>query len=926
VALTEEERTYLYALDKLAPGQLTDMERAYLDDIPPTPVPEPTTGEKAKHIASRWATGLMEPLNIPRMVVSGQQMVGDFAAENFPRATEFLNKNPVGQAMGVAFDANPINIGMGAFDDFMGNRPATDVIPGVRQAYQTAQDNSLSPEQLEGSPFTRATGVGAEWVGLPGVSAGSRAVSGGVKMLPEALALLRRELGMATSTAAGAGAASEAGRWAFDSETGGDVGELIGGATATVLGARRGRGVLTDSQRDMLNALRERMSPEDFAKVQEMVDKGEIGTLLDATGNRKLADVEAALDRTTQGSEALDRTLSDRVNQIYEDTTSALRRSAPEDADPNYATREAANIVAGRERGINADAAVSRGQEIAANAKASDKLSRERGQAVQAMEQRQGLARAADAEFAAARQNADPGVTTVDASQKTDTWLNLDKQKFNETEVRPKWAAFEAGTVDTPSVQIDQEAFITSLRPKQMEDLEAAYPSLLEDMRGLDANATPADVQGVISDMKNAAYADNPKNERAQRLLRELYAKLETNLAATNPAYRDAVAATKRMYDRFGGRIGDATGADMPEVAISRLGTSGDQGAATVRQIENAGSPNASRGLYDYVLAEATRRGENISQEFLDQYQGAIDRMPAADQLKLQRLVEAKSGREGALTQARAAQEEAERVNIRVEGEQNALANALDNELKGIDDTARGLREANRSSILADYGKGGAEADRVVEGVLTRPDGVERLRALRDDLLEADQAQGMGQKVMPSFQARVNEQVRQKLFNVFTDSKEPVADALANFRKMRGRLVDEQLMDAADADFIDELLTRMETASLRTKAKATLGDVAGPNTVDSAILSSLMASGVLGPLPGAYNLQLGGAVRRYFKTGLEVPPTRRNILALTEYVTNPAEFLKGIEKLDSPAAKTQFFLTKLVGAAQAAEIMAADEE
>uniref|UniRef100_UPI004048B571 hypothetical protein n=1 Tax=Roseivirga sp. TaxID=1964215 RepID=UPI004048B571 len=116
------------------------------------------------------------------------------------------------------------------------------------------------------------------------------------------------------------------------------------------------------------------------------------------------------------------------------------------------------------------------------------------------------------------------------------------------------------------------------------------------------------------------------------------------------------------------------------------------------------------------------------------------------------------------------------------------------------------------------------------------------------------------------------------------------------------------------------------TASLRTKAKATLGDVAGPNTVDSAILSSLMASGVLGPLPGAYNLQLGGAVRRYFKTGLEVPPTRRNILALTEYVTNPAEFLKGIEKLDSPAAKTQFFLTKLVGAAQAAEIMAADEE
>ena len=80
----------------------------------------------------------------------------------------------------------------------------------------------------------------------------------------------------------------------------------------------------------------------------------------------------------------------------------------------------------------------------------------------------------------------------------------------------------------------------------------------------------------------------------------------------------------------------------------------------------------------------------------------------------------------------------------------------------------------------------------------------------------------------------------------------------------------------------------------------------------------------LAPLPGGYNLQLGGAVRRNFKNMLDVKPTRQNIKALTEFMTDPEAFLKGMDALNTPAAKQKFFLTKLVGAAQAAEILGAE--
>jgi len=129
------------------------------------------------------------------------------------------------------------------------------------------------------------------------------------------------------------------------------------------------------------------------------------------------------------------------------------------------------------------------------------------------------------------------------------------------------------------------------------------------------------------------------------------------------------------------------------------------------------------------------------------------------------------------------------------------------------------------------------------------------------------------------------------------------------------------MVDPTDADKIDDILSRAEVDITRARGKANVGDVTSVGDETTALGSSALASLVLGWLPGAYNLQMGGAARRYFKVALEDRPTNANIEALVEYMSDPKEFLAGIEKLKTPEAQTKFMLTKLVGAAQAAAIL-----
>lgn len=892
------------------------------------PLPEPPTKEKAAHLFGSWGGGLLDIADMPYHISQAKEAVGGWIDKKAPGVRDIYNMHPVEMGKDWLFEQMEPGV-------LTGDVPATSVVPGLKQAREYSEELKLTPEQLELAPGTAMAGKGMEWLGVPGISTGvgltKSAIKGGTdalkQALPDAGKQLAREAKVAGSMSTGAGLGSGLGQ-ATDREEWGMFGELVGGVTGLVAALKTGKAAnLSAAQEKMLNKLMEKFeSPQEaIAALEEAVAKGEIGTLLDLTGSRSIANVEAQLMNTDTGNTAISQKLEDRINQIYEETTKTVRGDVPEGTNPESSAARAKTAVEAESARIENEGVARLTQAVEETKTEAERLSGEISEVETAATDARTAADQAEQDFVVAGAEADPGRTTVEISESATERLRRAEAATKARKENPAWNKFDNGPdVNTIPMREAMDEYLRTLTPQARKQLLATYPDLKGVVGKWPESVNPADVTDVIQDFKaaiNEAAVSGTGGTRHTTRLGELVDLMESALERTNGNYRDAVAATKDRYDRFGGRVGRAVEGEEPEITIGTLGTQGDQGAATVRQMEEARVPTASRDIYDYILAEATRKGEDITPQFLKSYEGAVNRMPEADRLKLERLVETKQTKDSALSQATAAETAADRTAKTNTTKLEGLPGALEIEKGKIGAETVGLVNANKGTVLAAYGKGDTQADELVKDLLTRPDGVENLRELQKGLLEMDEAQGMGAQVMPSFQARVNKQVQAQLFDVFTDSKIPLKDALKNFRKMRKRLVDEGLMDAEHADYVDELLRRMETETLRKQGKAAVGNITDAGNENTNLGSSILSSLLLAPLPGGYNLQLGGAARRYFKSGLEVQPTKRNIAALTEYITNPKAFLEGIEKLDSPAAKERFFLSKLLGAAQAAEMI-----
>ena len=885
MALTEEEKLYLQDDTPKGPPPITPEEMAYVEGVePPTP-PEASFGDQAAHVARGFGQAAVDVVDLPytleHLADSGLKFAGV----------------------------------EGGLPGEVSTTKISDALPKSVKDFISKEGENI--EKGSGADLLR---TGVEW--------GAGGLQGAVKkslrkMLPDLLA------------GGGAAGGQAAGDW-LGGEAGGDTGELIGGVVGVIAALRTGKiEGLTRSQREMLEKLRAQFdSPEEaIAAMQARVNTGELGTLTDLSGSRNIANAEAALMRTEKGAKEIPKTLEARANQIYDETMESISSPEliPEGTSTTLAPLRAKETAAARTEAIAVDDTASR---VAADTEV-DNLSQALNTEVTQTKESARLAKAAAKE---AKDVAAAGKVTVDPGLRPDQYSTSASGKYNAAEKADKAATqklydiFDSGPgITSAPFKTEAQAFLAGMDPAEAAVVRAKYGKYFDAIDDFEPTVSPRGLSLKIQQMKSDvanAYKNNVAGFEEVKL-REFYESFEEALAnpAVSEGYANAVAAYKAGSEMYGpGYIKGIRHTAEPEEFFSQVGLTGDRGAASAKLLEQSRIPGVKNDVADYVKAQAVRKAD-LNEGFLVEYEAVLDNLDPSVRQEVIALIDARAAEKTGLSQAKAADELATRTTDRAAKEQGRLNKALERENAKITTKTEKLTKANQRAITTEYGKGFEQADKVVDDILTKPDGVEQLLELQTDLLSTDAAQG-GSKTMESFHAHVRDRVANQLFELFEPGgkapKKLKVDALERFRSMQRRLGEEGLIDTDTSKYIDGVLGRAQTDVLRKQGSATVGDLTSADTEMTNLFSSLMSAITLAPLPGGYNLQLGGAVRRNFKNMLDVKPTRQNIKALTEFMTDPEAFLKGMDALNTPAAKQKFFLTKLVGAAQAAEILGAE--
>jgi hypothetical protein len=856
--------------------------------------PEPTLGEQIAHVAKGPGTQVVGMLDMPYYLKQAGRAIGEYIPEGVKRSA------------GAAFDTvNPVRPVLQALDMAgaelpayaTGDAPVTD-LPGLRQAKELLASEEANVPQ--GSLADNARTF-TEWAG-PGMlfKATRNILEEGVKRAPQNLTRALDDT--AIDAAMGAGATAGSAGLGYLSDDAAWIGELGGGLAGLGLALATGRTTgLDKNQKAVLKALNDMYDDpqQALAELRRRTDAGEVGTIGDLTREGGIFDVENWAGKATPaGRRAAGQTADARIRQIYDDVTEPMRTGVP-----------AERAALGAERAIDNEFQVAEGAARRATGALNDEVAQANAAARQATEEAQrAVTRQADV-----AQAVDPGAAPYDLSRKLSDEYSDAAKAFDEAEVRPAWKAFEDGSVDVVAIQSDLRMLEDALRPAQQESLTKHYGSLMKELRELDGNATPADVQGVISDMKaavNDGFSGNSNvPTRVTKVLDDITKSLEANLAEVNPAYGNAVAKTRQLYERFSpSDVGQARKAAEPEVLAQKLGLSGDQGAVTARLVAAAETPSLQPIVADYIRAQAVRT-PNIGDAFLTKYEAALDGLPADTRADIVRMVQARQAAETADTAAQRAAKEADTVSARAEREAAQIQRNLETQEKGL-----------RGDIRGRYAE---SPNKTIDSLLNNPDGATELKALMDEIVDIDQ--------VDAFKANIGERLENMLFKTTRDVDSGVvnsidarAKAYEDFIAMKDNLVAAGVLDQAAADGIEAAIERTNTAGLRKASRAY--DITRQADEHINLLSSGGAAAILGPMPGAYSLMVGGAIRRSLNTLLRGKLMAKRIDALSDYLNNPKKYLADLDKLEGPEEVQREFLTRLVGATQAARLMAGDEE
>ena len=844
----------------------------------PEAPPEATLWEKTKHVGKGFGQALVDvvelPYNLEQLADSGLKWAG--VEGGLPGETS--------------------------------TRPITDVIPGAQVLKQAIASEEANVPKGSGADLLRTA---AEWGGAGPVNAIRKGL---IKALPD----------VAIGTTAATGQA--AGDW-LSGEEGGEIGELIGGMLGVAAAWKTGKiEGLTSTQRNMLTKLQNQFTNPDeaIARLRERLTpeagETEIGTLADLTRERNVANVEAMIAGTSEGAQAFPRTLEARSAQIYKETMAPLRS---EGTHAEVGTQEARAQISrdkvGLEQATNRVIAEAEGEGTVLR----KALNQEAAQATQEAATARAAAKQAEGVAADTKVAVDPGARPDQYSTSV-TGKYTAAEKDHRAITQELYDEFDAGPdiVAAPFKGAAAE-FLSEMDPAEAAALTEKYGKYFKIIDEFEPTVSPRGlslrIQQMKADVNNAHQNGTAGFEEGK--LKEFYTKLEDALAQPNVSqrYAEAVSSYKEGSDRFGpGYIKGLRKTAEPEELLSQIGLQGDRGAASARLLEESKIPELQDDVGDYVRAQAVR-AKNLDEGFLVQYEAVLDNLPPTVREDIVGLVEARTTQQATKGLAKAADSAAAATAKRTGKEQARLDKSVAAEVKSQKRTQDNALDAMDSDVRGQYAKGFEEADRLVDDMLTKPDGPDQLR----DLME--QLEDVGGDAVDSLKTRVAERIDNQLFDIFTatggESRQAVSASLKKFRDMRRRLTDNDLLGGADADYIDSVLERTQSEILRKGASARVGNLARSDSDKSNLFASFLSAILLAPLPGGYNLQLGGAVRRNFKNVLEAEPTKKNIKALTEYLNNPQQFLEGLDKLKDSADLTSAFLTRLVGASQAAEIL-----
>ncbi|HUW13879.1 MAG TPA: hypothetical protein VM537_29415 [Anaerolineae bacterium] len=870
---------------------------------PPPPEP-PSFGQKALHVVKGAPAGLVfDTLN---MIPSAVNAVGDVVEQGIPKAIEAAYN---------LFADEPIDVQVTG-EGF--RLPTTQDIPGVRQA----EDLLASREFERGvAPGADALRVGAEWA------------AGGVPNL------FRKSLGKFAQRAlpdlvqgAGAAGGSYLGDVYADSPI---IGELIGGVTGALAGRPINAPFSATAEGRAVNFAQDRMDDADaaVAKVQERVAKGETGTVADLAVNdagafnieRGIADLD--IDART----AFDAKEAARQQQIANEL-----RLAPDGTPKGEAQQVAQANTAARAKAIE-DA---KAAEMAA---IDTRAATEQAQLAQTGQQSQAAADAAAAQARQAEQTATeaglplatgqrPAQTARAAQEAVSEW----DKAYEAAEATPAWNEFKAGPdVDVKPMYEDVNAALKTLRdenPREYAALVKRYGSLLSEANAWKKGGTaaPADISGYLSDVRKAIEASRAgsptgRGDNVDNIMKKLRDTMEGSIASdVNPLYRDAVAKTRELYQRFrSGPLGDARNAE-PELFIRSAGGAADEsGAVLARQVRDAagGDPARLQVLAEQMKAIAQREG-GVTDDFVNRYADALEGLPPETRQQFYDLAAANKGKESALKQADAAAKANEATQRTVGQQERALAQAIEAQKGKATTEAIGLQKTRLKNVVADYGQ---NPNKTIDTLLKNPE-ISDVQKAADLKVLTKYMDGAGQG--EAFRAAVSDRLQTMLATATDASTAVKPKAIGDFEKMRDTLVNSGIITREKAADMSEALNRTLTSKERLKNLGYKVEMNRQGQEYDNLVASMLAAGVLSGMPGTQTLLVGGAVRRYIKrlivSGKIDKPAE--VAALERLMLNPEEFLAAAAKSKSPEEAAKRIITEAVGASQVTDILAGEDE
>lgn len=882
-AMPDEEFQALQAQFEPAMPPLRAAQNApYMDAIASSPPPEEaTTMENIRYGAGGVPQGYADVADMGYFTGQAMDAVGEYVPSSVKSA--FRDIAPITAA---AMDLFRFRTGM---EGQISERP------GLKEV-----KNTLAPE-FEGkvkSPWAEAARTFGEWAGPGALAKAPKLLADGIRALPKVTRSVAPDVIMGTGAAGGEAAIGYLSpEYAWVGELGGGLGAL-GVALATGK-----RGGLSSEQSIVLEALDEIYDDpkQALAELKRRVDEGEVGTIGDLTRQDGVFDVENwSAKATPKGRRLAKETATGRINQIYDDVTEPLRPPAGVTSAqaPWRAEKAIDNELANASDATARAVGELEGQTKAANTAAE--LAGER-------------ANTAAGAVPTTRQSLDPGARPDVYSTKVAGRYTAEQADYIKNTSQPLWDAFDNGPdINVQPLRMAANDVYRKMTREERTRMNDTYGPLVSEVTEWRGDVSPRAITLTLQEMKDTiAKAD--KIGWREKKLQEIVEALETTLdnPSVSQGYADAVAATREGYERFGPAfVGDVRKAnsETPETLLQNLGITGDRGAATIRLIAKAKIPELQDGVANYIRARAVRE-TNLNDSFLTEYEAVLDNLDPSVRREIQGLIDAQTAATTTGEAATVAARVADRTTKDAVRRQGGLERTLEQTEKGL-----------RGDIRGQYA---SAPNATIDRLLVKPDGAAELKDLMEQITDLDE--------VASFKANVNERMDKMLFETTQDvdsgainSVTARANAYRDYMNMQDSLVEAGVITRSEAKKMEGALDRTNTERLRKASRAY--DITQQADEHINLLASGGAAAILGPMPGAYSLMVGGAIRRSLNTLLRGEMLAKRLDVLADYLNDPKKYLADLDKLNSPEAMERELLARLVGAAQAAELIGNEEE